>query len=172
MAQAGINVVQRPFYEGYTMDNDPNSIAQMAQATSHHMAQILALSIPIVAIVMGIGLAMLGLWFDYRKKKEMFELHHKERMAAIEKGVDVPPLPAEFFQITRRQGFNDPAILLRRGLILLLAGVALIFAASYSLKELSFWGLIPAAVGLAYLISYLVERKRSPAGGDQSHSSM
>lgn len=51
--------------------------------------------VPITAIVMGIGIAMLGMWLDYRKKSEIYALHHKERMAAIEKGMDVPFLPPE-----------------------------------------------------------------------------
>jgi hypothetical protein len=122
--------------------------------------QLLALMIPIVAIVMGIGLAMLGLVFDYRRKREMYELQHKERMAAIEKGMEVPPLAADFVQVRKRPA--TPGELLRRGLILLFVGLALVVAMSYEEHELSWWGLLPAAVGLAYLVSYFVERPSPP----------
>jgi len=30
------------------------------------------------------------MWLDFRKKRELFQLHHAERMAAIEKGIDLP----------------------------------------------------------------------------------
>jgi hypothetical protein len=125
--------------------------------------QVLALMIPIIAIVMGIGLAMLGLVFDYRRKREMYELHHKERMAAIDKGIEVPPLAADFMQV--RKARPTPGDLLRRGLILLFVGLALVVAMSYEQHQLSWWGLLPAAVGLAYLVSYFVER-HSPPGAD------
>ena len=54
---------------------------------------VLAVMIPIVAIVMGIGLAMVETVTGYLRRRTLIELHHKERLAAIEKGVEVPPLP-------------------------------------------------------------------------------
>ena len=54
------------------------------------LKHILPLLIPIIAIVMGIGMGMLGFWLDYQKKIRIFELHHKERMLAIERGMEVP----------------------------------------------------------------------------------
>ena len=62
------------------------------------ITEVIAVMIPIVAIVMGIGIGMLSLFLDYRKKREMFAMHHKERLTAIDKGMEVPPLPPEFFQ--------------------------------------------------------------------------
>ena len=55
---------------------------------------------------------------DFFKKRSMFELHHQERMAAIEKGIEVPPLPPEFFQDrnTGRRMARTPADHLFRGL--------------------------------------------------------
>jgi hypothetical protein len=118
-------------------------------------ADVLVFVVPIVAIVMGVGIGMLGMWLDYRKKREIFQLHHSERMAAIEKGVDVPPLPPEFFADYRRRP-RTPSDYLRRGLVWLLLGVALTIALFESRDfELSWtWGLLPIAVGTAYLIFY------------------
>src|SRR3974390_1589993 len=90
-------------------------------------SEIIAVMIPIVAIVMGIGIGMLSLFLDYRKKQEMFALHHKERLAAIEKGMEVPPLPPEFFQDPRRRP-RTTGDYLRRGLISLLIGIAITIA--------------------------------------------
>ncbi len=126
-------------------------------------SELLALMIPILGVVMGIGLAMLGLWFDYRRKKEMFELHHKERMVAIEKGMEVPPLPVDFFYPSRKRRPED---LLRRGLILFLVGAAIMVALSQEANRHYWWGLIPVALGSAYFISYFVERNRPPERKD------
>jgi hypothetical protein len=125
--------------------------------------EMLALMIPILGIVMGISLAMLGLWLDYRRKREMFEMHHKERMAAIEKGIEVPALAPDLLQ--SRMQRPTPGDLLRRGLILLFVGMALVIAMSYEESRLSWWGLLPAAIGLAYLISFFVERRQAASGG-------
>ena len=47
-------------------------------------ASAVPLSIPIVWIAL-----------NYRKRRRLMELHHAERMAAIERGMDIPPLPIE-----------------------------------------------------------------------------
>lgn len=121
----------------------------------------LAVLIPIVAIAMGIGLAMLSVWTDYRRKRELFELHHKERMLAIERGMEVPPLPPDFFRSEDDDG--TPANPFRRGLTWLLVGIALTVAlgVSVSLKT-AVWGLVPVAVGLAGLISHAASSRNAP----------
>ena len=122
--------------------------------------RVISMLIPVVAIVMGIGIGMLSLYLDYRKKRSMYELHHKERMAAIEKGMDVPPLPPEFFESPRRR-LRTRSDYLRRGLVWLLVGGA-ITAALYSQgRNSSLWGLVPAAVGLAYLLFYFLDGRNA-----------
>ena len=123
---------------------------------------VLGVMIPIIAIVMGIGIGMLSLFLDYRKKREMFAMHHKERMSAIEKGMEVPPLPAEFFQDVRRM--RVPSDYLRRGLILLLVGVAITIALFDSQRQAFLWGLVPVAVGIANLLFYYFEGRKAPQG--------
>ena len=132
------------------------------------MKEILPLMIPIVAIVFGIGIGMLSMYLDYRKKREFFELHHKERMAAIEKGMEVPPLLPEFFQETRRRQ-RVPGEYLRRGLVWLLVGGAIVFAMyKHGEPNNAYWGLVPAAVGLANLIYYFIEGQRARQSPDDS----
>src|SRR5258707_256231 len=58
---------------------------------------LLGIMIPIIAIVLGIGLAIVSAFLNYKRRKDMFALYHQERMAAIEKGVELPPLPESFF---------------------------------------------------------------------------
>ena len=123
---------------------------------------VVGVMIPIVAIVMGIGIGMLSLLLDYRKKREMFAMHHQERMAAIEKGMEVPPLPAEFFQDHRRRAQRLPADNLRSGLILLLVGVAITIALYDTLQHDYLWGLVPCAIGVANLLFYYIEQRKTP----------
>ena len=125
------------------------------------ITEVLALMIPIVAIVMGIGIGMLSLLLDYRKKREMFAMHHKERLVAIEKGMEVPPLPPEFFQNGQRRPWT-PAQNLRRGLILLLVGGAVTAALYNGYNHSYMWGLVPAAVGVALLLTYFIESRKAP----------
>ena len=142
---------------------DPSNVANMASNAMTHtdVASVLALVIPIVAIVFGIGVAMLGMWLDYRKKRELFQLHHAERMAAIEKGIDLPPLPPEFFQ-GRKHEPRTPYTYLRRGLMWLLIGIAVTTALWGTHDQEYWWGYVPVAVGVANLITFLVERRRTP----------
>ena len=121
---------------------------------------IIAVLIPVIAIVMGIGIGMLSLYLDYRKKRSMYELHHKERMAAIEKGMDVPPLPPEFFA-NPRQRVRSRSDYLRRGLLWLLVGGAITVALYSEEKQQSLWGLVPVAVGLAYLLFYYLNGRNT-----------
>jgi hypothetical protein len=121
----------------------------------------IAVFIPIIAIVMGIGIGMLAIYFDYRKKQDIFALHHKERMAAIEKGMEVPPLPPEFFRDSRPRVHGD---FLRRGLVLLFLGVAVCVALYNTSRNAYLWGLVPAAVGVAQLLYYYLARPKTPEG--------
>ncbi len=116
--------------------------------------------IPITGIVMGVGFAMLVIWLDHQKKAGMFELHHKERMLAIERGMEVPPLPTEFFTNGRSRALDYKLESLRRGLLLLLLGLGFGVALLLNLgPEAASWALMPIGLGLAYLIFY----KISPA---------
>jgi hypothetical protein len=123
---------------------------------------ILGLLIPLLAVVMGIGVGMLSIYLNYRKRKELFTLYHQERMAAIEKGIELPPMPDAFFSEDQARP-QTPRRDLLKGLVWLFIGLA-VGAALYvndRTKE-AFGALIPAAIGLAYLIYYFVEGRREP----------
>jgi hypothetical protein len=127
---------------------------------------ILSLLIPIVAIIMGIGIAMLAIYLNYRKRKDMFALYHQERMAAIDKGIELPPLPDAFFTDDGRSyRQQSPRRHLLTGMILLFIGIIL-FTAFYINEQLyiALLTLTPAGVGLACLIYYFaVGRKEAEA---------
>ncbi len=125
------------------------------------MEEAIAIVVPIVAIVMGVSIGMLALYLDFRRKTDTLKLYHAERMAAIEKGIEIPPLPAEFFK--SRGGLEPPAARHRRsGLVLLFLGIAIGGAMLGMGIGAFWWGLIPAAIGLALLISGLLEAREQP----------
>jgi hypothetical protein len=141
---------------------DPTSLTNITGgATPQDIENIIGVLTGIVAIIMGSGIGMLALWLDYRKKRDIFQLHHAERMAAIEKGIELPPLPPEFFQ-SNRQGLRTPPEYLRRGLLWVLIGAAgstaLYFQSGTHLQ--AWWGLVLVAWGVANLLFYALDGRR------------
>jgi hypothetical protein len=119
-----------------------------------------AVMIPVIAIIMGVGIGMLSLYLQYRKKRDILQLYHAERMAAIEKGIELPPLPPQFFQEAGSREAT-PARHRRTGLILLFVGIAIVVAMRGTDVDNSWWGGVPAAIGLAYLLSSLLEAREA-----------
>jgi hypothetical protein len=119
--------------------------------------------IPIVAIIMGIGSGMLALYLNHKKRREMFALYHQERMAAIDKGIELPPLPNEFFagdEAAARPKSGHTQLL--KGLILLFVGIAVTIALYFEAPGHAWWGLAPIAIGIAFLLYYFtVGRKEA-----------
>ncbi len=112
--------------------------------------------IPIVAIIFGCSIAMLAIYTRYRKRKDMYELYHRERMAAIDKGIELPPLPDGFFCEDGQSPMPyHPRRNLLKGLVWLFLGIG-VFAAlrGSGESEDAWWGVVPACIGLAYLIYY------------------
>jgi hypothetical protein len=127
--------------------------------------EILRLLIPIIAITMGCSIPLLAIFMEHRKRKEMFTLHHQERMAAIEKGIELPPWPEGFFKEEgRKDKTKSPHSDFGWGLFWLLGGVALLVALYLNEKGASaLYALIPIAIGLHYLIYYYVIGRKEAA---------
>ena len=124
--------------------------------------------VPIVAIVFGIVFAVglplcipiVFIVLNFRKRVKLVELHHAERMAAIERGMEIPPLPNEFIDgrsTSRRRSSLLP------GLVWLFVGLAVLISLHTLAAEQAMLGLIPAGIGLAYLIYYAVEGRKIEA---------
>jgi|RhiMethySRZTD1v2_1073278.scaffolds.fasta_scaffold1562505_2 uncharacterized protein DUF6249 len=118
--------------------------------------------IPIVAITFSVGLPLtipiIWLVLNYRKRRRLMELHHAERMAAIERGMDVPPLPIELIDGRSRRRRRTSLL---PGLIWFLVGLALIIGVQAIDEHIPILaGLVPLAVGLAYLIYYFTEGRK------------
>ncbi len=125
------------------------------------MEKELALLIPIIAIVMGIGVGAWAIYWDHQKQR----LQHEERRLMIEKGMTPPSdLAAEKKLVT-------PEDCLRRGTILFFLGIGLGIASLVVRGALSdappAWLLGVAAaivglLGLGNLVYYFIARNREP----------
>ena len=129
----------------------------------------LALIIPIISVIMGMGIAMLAIYLGYRKRKELLDHFHQERMAAIEKGIECPPWPDRLLGDENTP--PSPRRHLLKGLVWLFIGLAAMVAV-YAKEDLShaLFGLIPAGIGLAHLIYYIVEGRKEAEAAEQTAS--
>jgi hypothetical protein len=123
------------------------------------MEDNVALLIPIFGIVFGILVAIVAIVTQHRQKTQRADLRHKERLAAIEKGLELPPDTADVEDVGKRSNS------LRSGLTGIAVGVVLYFALDQLVgQRIALFGLIPAAVGLANLLFYFIEGRRKPNG--------
>jgi hypothetical protein len=119
-----------------------------------------AVFIPIVAIVMSLAIPIIGLIVEYRRRKDIIDTHHKERLAAIERGMELPPLPDAYFRSFG--GDRRPRPLLS-GMIWTFVGVGLFVALrEVAGEDVAWFALMPIGVGLALLIYYFVEGRKPP----------
>lgn len=122
------------------------------------------LDMEIAAVVIAL-IAYLGLreWLRHKRRA----LIHQERLAAIERGVELPPLDQE----TKHRAWNVQRTLLLAGLIWVSLGVcafvtlsAVIASPANAALEIpagiQWIGLGPAAIGLSHLVVYLAGKKK------------
>lgn len=112
--------------------------------------------VPLFAVGLSLSLPIVWITLNYRRRVRLMELHHAERMAAIERGMDVPPLPSELIAGRSRRSALLP------GLVWFFIGLAVL--CGYFLGGDDdvpiMGGLVPLGVGLAYLIYYFAEDRR------------
>jgi hypothetical protein len=124
---------------------------------------VVAVFIPIVAIVMSLSIPIVFAVVDYRRRRDIVEATHKERLAAIERGMELPALPESFYQSVkpaRRSSYLLP------GLVWLFVGIGIFIAlGAIAGDDVRMLGLIPAGVGLALLIYHFVEGRKQPLAG-------
>jgi Domain of unknown function (DUF6249) len=111
---------------------------------------------------LGMPLSILMVWvvLNYRKRRRLMELHHAERMAAIERGMEVPPMPLDLIDGNsprrRRSSLLPGLVWFFVGLAVLL-GLLGIDAGDGDGDVPIIGGLIPLGVGVAYLLYYFFE---------------
>ncbi len=124
-------------------------------------------AIPIVAIAGGITAGIIKTLGQQR----LIELAQRERMMAIERGIDpskLPPLPVmtddgpQMFRSYHDYALKRSQGLLIGGIITLFVGVAIGAMIYYTSEDHNGWavGLIPASVGVALLLSSWLTRPK------------
>jgi hypothetical protein len=132
----------------------------------------MAMLIPILTVTVSLGALIVWIVVWYRRRMHEVDCRHKERMAAIEKGLELPPE-----SLPQPEQMPPRSRYLLRGLIWLGVGLAITFGGRDFLgAPVGGAGWIAVAVGTAYLIFYFAEGRRAsvakreePApGGDQT----
>lgn len=118
--------------------------------------QSIAVFIPIVAIVFGIGIAAIAIIAEHQRKLKRYELRHRERLAAMEKGLEMPP------ELADADDREKKSTGLRSGMTGVAVGIVLYFALrEVAGSDVALFGLIPAAVGIAQLVYYFIEGRKT-----------
>jgi len=120
--------------------------------------QVLALMIPIVSIILGIGVAFWAIYWDFRTK----QIKYRERELMIEKGLPIPPIIPDKKPVT-------PEDCLHRGIIMLFLGIGLGIGSVILLREqggpppwtCSIAASIIGLMGIGNLLYYFIARKRT-----------
>ena len=119
-------------------------------------------SVALVFIAL-IGFAAFQQWLRHHRRIMI----HRERLAAVEKGVDLPPLEQE----VQRSSWNVPRILLFAGLTWISIGIGayVVFSAILAHPSpqtadvpqgIQWIGIAPIGIGLSHLIVYAVGKSK------------
>src|ERR1700745_1382540 len=135
--------------------------------SQENLIPALGLLIPIISVTVSLGALIVWIVVRHRRRMHEVDCRHKERMAAIEKGLELPPesLPPPEQPPPRSR-------YLLRGLVWLGVGPAITFGGRDWLQApMGGAGWIAVAVGAAYLIFYFVEGRKPPVpNGEQPAS--
>ena len=118
--------------------------------------------VPILAIVLGIGLAFWSIYWNHQKR----QLQYRERQLMIEKGLTPPP---QLLGDDRKK--NTPEDCLRRGTVLLFLGIGLAVGSAVLgnggfMDDNEFVGLVALTaaivgfIGLGNLVYYFIARRK------------
>jgi hypothetical protein len=131
------------------------------------ISSVMALLIPIISVTVSLVALIIWIVVWYRRRMHEVDCRHKERMAAIEKGLELPPE-----SLPQPEPMRPRSRYLLRGLIWLGVGLAITFGGHDWLRApMGGSGWIAVAVGVAYLIFYFVEGRKPPVpNGDQRAS--
>lgn len=135
------------------------------------IAMLVLLSIPMIAIVGGIVTGIVRTI----SRQRLIEMAQRERIAAIERGIDpskLPPLPTlgdeDTFgpEAAARRGRHRAQGLMIGGIISVAAGLGLMVFLNTIEPGKNEWavGVVPTFIGLALLLSYWLVRPRNGNG--------
>ena len=116
-----------------------------------------------IVIIAAIGYLAFRQWLQFNRRMMI----HRERLAALEKGMNLPPLEQEL----RRSGWNVQRLLLLAGLVWISLGIGTFVTLSALLayptpnlptipRGLQWIGIAPACIGLSHLVVYLIGKRK------------
>lgn len=110
---------------------------------------LVSIFIPILAVIGTFAMIIVVIIMSNREK----ELKHKERVLAMEKGIEIPTEPEK----EKRPAYRT---LRAWGLVLLSLGLVIFLALWVGVGfKYSLWGLSPAAIGFGMLLSAVKEQR-------------
>jgi len=110
--------------------------------------------LPVIATLGTFAMVLLIVYWVLKSGDRKRQLEHELRMAAIEKGVDIPLPP-----VREKNPYIWPLIWIGLGLAILI-GLGIVGDEWY-------WGFIPLFVGAAMLIARLIFRKQKKEDGEK-----
>ena len=135
----------------------PTDVSETSELVS-----ILHAALPLLAVGLGIVLAIVSGILRSRQRARLADLLHAERMASIQKGIEPLPFPPELLDARTARREWSPEKALRRGVLLLFTGLALTIVLLVTSRhpQRAVWGLVPMAAGAAYLLLYRLDVRR------------
>jgi hypothetical protein len=124
-------------------------------------AEILAMMIPIVAIIANVALLTVIVFLIYRSRRKRLDYLHAERMAALDKGL---PVPMDYNWGRRRRPFVSGLIWTAIGIGFMIMGW---LATENDAQEMAGVGSIPLLIGVALIIGDALEQKRIKSEQDR-----
>lgn len=125
------------------------------------ISELVPLLVPIFSTAVVFSIPIVWIVLNYRKRRRFMELHHAERMAAIERGMELPPLPLELIDGRPKRRRSSSLL---PGLVWFFIGLAVVagwLITGFDDDLPVIGGLIPLGIGLAYLIYYGVEGRHT-----------
>lgn len=123
------------------------------------LVAIAAMAVPIVAIIT-----------NFFQRQHLLRAWHHQRMAAIEKGIELPTIPPELsaaFSEGSCESAKKPEHYLLTGLILIAvgAGVVVLLHMMRHMTGIDFAavGVIPGLIGVAFVLYYLATKGKQPS---------
>lgn len=123
--------------------------------------ELLALTIPILAIALASAILFAHFLFAHIRRRRLLEIVHEQRMAALSKGMELPPLPEGLLESVGKMA--NPGRSLFRGLVWSFVGIALYLAlGEVAGPGVNLFALIPIGIGVAHLVYYWIEGRKAP----------
>ena len=132
--------------------------------------KLFGMSIGFLAVVLGCGIALLAIWTDYAKQRDAMLNFHKERMMALEKGLEPPQFPREFlsdearafdYATNYKPGACAP-MAITPGFVWIAIGIGILIMQRFQTFKFMHgsWSAIPICIGVALIIGYILDARR------------